>query len=233
METLPDIWDTDEKTKEAAHNKLQYFMKDYGITDTEWKVLAEDTESVDRLKAILVFEHNKVSNESGKTSRYQQLQHIRMRLQDEADQLGIEFEKLKLEEITKKRIGELVTWCGLKKTMVTSRVRLALLSEKNFSLLMEVMDAFRENRLKGQSKLKKKAKDSGDDQEDKVQPPEMPSGGIDNLVNSVEEDGITKVLQDLIAGRMALKDVNKWVNMFLGKKRKLIFFLFRVSLWLC
>jgi hypothetical protein len=236
LAVLPDIWDSDEKVKVKASVVLQTYVEEYGITEHEWKVLAEDTESVDRLKAILVMEHNKVSSEAGKTTKYQMLQHIRMVLT--ADYGGAQHAKLediKLEDIPKKRVSEFATWCGLKKTAMNSKIKLALLSEKNFALLITVMENFKGNRLEGQKKVKKKVKGSADDQEDEAKQPEMPTTGIDELVNVVNEEGITMVLQDLIIGKMQLKAVSQWVRLWSGKKSKfiLLLFLFLLSQYEC
>lgn len=210
LEALPLIWDPDPKTKENARSMVALIKEDNELTEEEISVLSEDSESVERLKAILVSEHNSVATRAKKNSLYQELMHIRSSLQKDAQETGLPF-PAKIHDIPMKKRKEFMTWMNSKRTVVDERIKLAILSEANFTLLLSIMKAYKENRLKGQGRAKKK------DEEEK----DMPTKGVDDIVQHVDDAGITLVLTEVQAGKMDLNSLKDWVGLWKGTRSKL------------
>jgi len=218
-----DIKKTMEKEEGAHKDKPEYFRACgaiataegyYGLSREEIASLSEDDESVERLQAVLIKEHNEVSGASSGMSEIQIIKHMRAQLLKDQRKRGDDDEGLIMSAVRKK---QLLAYTGYEGTRVYVVLKLAQLDEENFNLLLRVHEAHCGSRLQGQKKRKK-----GEDNPD-ADSLKMEFTGLENLVAGVDAPTIKAVLEELIACKRSLKTVKKYTMDWVLASSKYLF----------
>jgi hypothetical protein len=189
----------------------------YDLTGPELDALNTPGESVERLKAMLVEEHNKVSAQHSPNSALQVLSRFRTTIEAAAkkDQKVMPTD---LKDVPMKILKEIQTWCGLGTSQFYRKVGVALLPEKSYQLVVAILQ-FEEGK-----NFEKAAKQKNDGEPAKAE--KIKLGGLEALVADVDEDGIYAVLLEVKKGTRDLSTVKAWVAKWKRKKRTCFSFFF-------
>jgi hypothetical protein len=197
-----------ESKEKAARLAVAEAQVHYELSTEELASLSEEGESIGRLQAILIKEHNDVSGATSPLTKIQIIKHMRAMLKQDEREGGVEVADGM--EIPEARKLQLMEFTGYRISQLYQTVKFAQLSTTNYDMLMKINDYHADNRLQGQSKKKR----TGGEEEENAKPLEY--NGLEYLVGNVDEQAIKNVFEELIEGKRNLKTVKeftfKWVR---------------------
>ena len=221
---------THDKAERAKAKATIKEIKDrYGLTDSEIQVMSSKEESIGRLQAILVAEHNKVSGFTTKVSVLQQLMQMRDLLEGEKARTGLPFPTT-AKQIDGKLKATMMAFSGLQTTRYLATIKIVLLQKREWNSVLELFEAYSERRLKGQVQLKVSSGTATSEQDEKSLPP-MKMEGLLTLVANVDADGIFNMLMLLLKGKTSLADVGPYTTVWTATKSKLLLYICMITMF--
>ena len=215
-----------EEDKSEANLAVTKAQTAYGLSVEEIGSLSEDGESIERVQAILIKEHNDVSGASSPLTTIQIIKHMRAMLQkDEKGRGQDDDEGLLMSDVRKLQLLE---FTGYKSTKLYQIIKFAMLVDDNYAQLMKIHDYHCEYRLQGQPKKKKSTGNSSEEEGVK----QMEFHGLEMLVANVDEEAIKDVFEEIIEGKRSLASVKEFTTKWVRSNSK-CFFCFTSEWWCC
>jgi hypothetical protein len=211
-EDLPG--DGEETIRKEAREAVAKAQKLYELSTEEVASLSEEGESIERLQAILIKEHNDVSAASSPMTTIQIIKHMRAMLKKDEKKRGDEGMIM-----SEGRKLQLLEFTGYKSTRLYQMIKFGMLGDENYSLLMKVHECHVRHGLEGQAKKKKSKGDSEEDEGAK----QMEFHGLEFLVASVDEQAIKNVFEELIECKRTLGSVKEFTSKWVRSNSKCLF----------
>jgi hypothetical protein len=201
---------SNEELQQSASGAVKAMVHFYGLSTDELEALAGPGESVERLKAMLIMEHNKVGGLQSANTPLQILSRFRNTIATDA-QNNDELMPQIVSEVPMKIQQEIKTWSNMGSSQFYKKLAVALLPERSYQLVVAIIQDEMDKNFEKQARQRQ----SGD-----AAVKELPIklGGLEALVAEVDQEGIFNVLKEVKRGTRDLNSVKQWVAKWRKKK---------------
>jgi hypothetical protein len=209
----------DTKVALKMKNVVDMMTTMYALTPSELEALAMEGESVGRMMSLLVREHNKVSSVGKDCSALEVLVYMRAGIVADAVKRNISIPTTS-DGVSVDTKRQLKAWVGCENTAFYERMKIALVSERNFQEIVKIYEANMAVNEEAQAKQVKKRKSMGGEGKE-TKEIKLDMRGVEKMVEKVDEAGVYKMLREINNGERDMASIKSWVADWTLRKSKL------------
>ena len=210
----------DPMVAQSMASVVEMMTTTYGLTLPELEALALEGESVGRMMSLLVREHNKVSSVGKDCSPLEVLVYMRAGIVADATKRRISIPTTS-EGVDVGVKRQLQAWVGCAKSYFYERMKIALVSERNFQEIVKIYEANMAVNEEAQAKQKVKKRKSIGGEGKETKEIKLDMRGVEKMVEKVDEAGVYKMLREINNNERDMASIKSWVADWTLRKSKL------------